>query len=279
MDQIEIRDLEVYAYHGVFPEEKEKGQLFYVTAVLHTDLHPAGTADDLTLSTHYGEVALTLKNATESRSFDLIEAVAEHCTREVLLAYPLVRSIDLKVSKPHAPISVPFSDVSVTIHRGWRQAFLGLGSNMGDSEAILKGSVEELSADPLIRVVKISDWIVTKPYGGVEQDDFLNGAAQIETLYTPQELLQRLHAIEADYGRTREIHWGPRTLDMDILLFENVIMDTETLTVPHRDMCNRDFVLRPMAQIAPYVRHPGNQRTMEELLSQLAQSTAEQSGC
>lgn len=269
MDQIEIKDLEVYAYHGVFPEEKEKGQPFYVTAILHTDLRPAGTADDLTLSTHYGEAALTLKSAMESQSFDLIEAAAEHCAREILLKYPLIHSVDLKVSKPHAPIPVPFGDVSVTIHRGWRQVFLGLGSNMGDSEQILRGGVQALTADPMIRVRKVSDWIVTKPYGGVEQDDFLNGAAEIETLYTPEELLRKLHGIEADYGRERKIHWGPRTLDMDILLFENVIMDTENLTIPHRDMCNRDFVLRPMAQIAPYQRHPGNGHTMEELLQRL----------
>ncbi len=269
MDQIEIKDLEVYAYHGVFQEEKEKGQPFYVTAVLHTDLCPAGEADDLTLSTHYGEVALTLKSAMESQSFDLIEAAAEHCAREVLLKYPLVHSIDLKISKPQAPIPLPFGDVSVTIHRGWRRAYLGLGSNMGDSEQILKGSVKALAADPQIRVLKVSDWIVTKPYGGVEQDDFLNGAAEMETLYTPEELLDKLHAVEADYGRERLIHWGPRTLDMDILLYEDIIMDTEQLTLPHRDMCNRDFVLRPMAQIAPYVRHPGNGHTMEELLAQL----------
>ncbi|MCD7807424.1 MAG: 2-amino-4-hydroxy-6-hydroxymethyldihydropteridine diphosphokinase [Lachnospiraceae bacterium] len=265
MDQIEIRDLEIYAYHGVFPEEKEKGQLFYVTAVLHTDLHPAGVTDDLALSTHYGEVALTLKKAMESHSFDLIEAAAEHCVREVLLTYPLIRGVDLKVSKPHAPIPVPFEDVSVTIHRGWQQAFLGLGSNMGDSRQILEGSLRALESDSMIRVLKTSDWIVTKPYGGVEQDDFLNGAAQIETLYSPQELLKKLHSIEADYGRTREIHWGPRTLDMDILLFGDLIMDTRELTIPHRDMCNREFVLRPMAQIAPYQHHPGNGLTMEEL--------------
>ncbi len=269
MDQIEIKDLEVYAYHGVFTEEKEKGQPFYVTAVLYMDLRPAGEADDLTLSTHYGEVALTIRSAMESQSFDLIEAAAEHCAREVLLQYPLVRSLDLKVSKPQAPIPVPFGDVSVTIHRGWQQVFLGLGSNMGDSERILEGSVQALSSDPLIRVRRVSDWIVTKPYGGVEQDDFLNGAVEIETLYTPQGLLEKLHGIEADYGRERLVHWGPRTLDMDILLFGDLIMDTEKLTIPHRDMCSRGFVLRPMAQIAPYARHPGNGRTMEELLRQL----------
>ncbi len=269
MDQIEIKDLKLYAYHGVFAEEKEKGQPFYVTAVLHTDLHPAGVSDDLTKSTHYGEVALTIKSAMESQSYDLIETAAEHCAREILLQYPLVRSLDLKVSKPQAPIPVPFGDVSVTVHRGWQEAFLGLGSNMGDSKRILEGSVQALAADPLIRVCGVSDWIVTEPYGGVEQDDFLNGAVRIETLYTPEELLGRLHRIEADYGRERIVRWGPRTLDMDILLFGDLIMDTEELTIPHRDMCNRDFVLRPMAQIAPYACHPGNGRTMEELLCQL----------
>jgi dihydroneopterin aldolase/2-amino-4-hydroxy-6-hydroxymethyldihydropteridine diphosphokinase len=190
------------------------------------------------------------------QSYDLIERAAEVCAEAVLLQFPLVRAITLELRKPEAPIPLSFGSVSVEIKRGWKKAYVALGSNIGDSKAHLDGAVEALRADEKIRVLKVADYLVTKPYGGVEQDDFLNSAAEIETLYSPEELLDKLHEVEYAHNRTREIHWGPRTLDLDILLYEDVVMDTPDLTIPHKDMHNRDFVLKPMVQIAPYVKHP-----------------------
>lgn len=256
MDQIKIENLEIYAYHGVFSEEKEKGQHFYINATLDTDLRKAGKTDDLTASTHYGEVALLLNKKMTERSYDLIERAAEVCAEAVLLQFPLVKKITLELRKPEAPIPLPFQSVSVVIQRGWKKAYVAIGSNIGDSKGHLDGAVEALKGDAKIRVLKVADYIVTKPYGGVEQDDFLNSAVEIETLYCPEELLDKLHEVEFAHNRTREIHWGPRTLDLDILLYEDVVMDTPDLIIPHKDMHNRDFVLKPMAQIAPYVKHP-----------------------
>ena len=270
MDQIKIENLEIYAYHGVFPEEKEKGQKFYINAALDVDLRRAGKTDDLTTSTHYGEVALLLHEKMLEQSYDLIERAAEVCAEEVLLQFPLVRGITLELRKPEAPIPLPFESVSVVIHRGWKKAYIALGSNMGDSKGHLDGAVAALKSDEYIRVLKVADYIVTKPYGGVEQDDFINSAAEIETLYSPEELLDRLHEIEADHARERIVRWGPRTLDLDILLYEDVVMNTQDLIIPHKDMHNREFVLKPMAQIAPYKKHPLLGQTMEQLLNNLA---------
>ena len=270
MDKIKIENLEIYAYHGVFPEEKEKGQRFFINATLYTDLRKAGKTDDLTASTHYGEVALLLYEKMTEKSYDLIERAAEVCAEAVLLQFPLIRSITLELRKPEAPIPLPFESVSVVIRRGWKKAYVALGSNIGDSKAHLDGAVEALKADEKVRVLKVADYIVTKPYGGVEQDDFVNSAMAIETLYSPEELLDRLHEIEADHARERMIHWGPRTLDLDILLYEDVVMDTPDLIIPHKDMHNREFVLKPMAEIAPYEKHPILGQTMEQLLKQLA---------
>ena len=270
MDQIKIENLEVYAYHGVFPEEKEKGQKFYINATLETDLRTAGKTDDLTTSTHYGEVALLLHEKMTEKSYDLIERAAEVCAEAVLLQFPLIRSITLELRKPEAPIPLPFGSVSVVIYRGWKKAYVAMGSNMGDSKAHLDGAVKALKADEKIRVLKVADYIVTKPYGGVEQDDFVNSVVAIETLYSPEELLDKLHEIEADHARVRIIHWGPRTLDLDILLYEDVVMDTPDLIIPHKDMHNREFVLKPMAEIAPYEKHPLLGQTMEQLLKILA---------
>lgn len=94
---------------------------------------------------------------------------------------------------------------------------------------------------------QVSELLVTKPYGGVEQEDFLNGCLELETLLTPQELLEELHRIEQEAGRERKIHWGPRTLDLDILFYDKELIETEDLIIPHVDLENRYFVLKPLA--------------------------------
>lgn len=256
MDRIIIENLKVFAYHGVYPEENEKGQNFYVNAILETDTRNAGISDDLDLSTNYGEVCMFLNSIIKEQTYKLIEAVAENAAEALLLHFPLVKRVTLEIRKPEAPIALPFESVSVKIVRGWHKAHLSCGSNVGDRKAHLDGAVKALRADVKCRVLRVSDWIVTAPYGGVEQDDFLNGAIELETLYTPEMLLGKLHEIENLHGREREIHWGPRTLDLDILLYEDCIMHTDDLTIPHSDMQNRYFVLKPLAQIAPYERHP-----------------------
>lgn len=271
MDQILIENLQVYAYHGVYAEENEKGQNFYVTAVLETDTRKAGVMDELELSTNYGEVCQFFQNFLTEHTYKLIETVAEKAAEAALLAFPLVRRITLEIRKPEAPIPLPFESVSVKITRGWKKAFLACGSNMGEREAYLNTAVEAIGQDDRCRVLQVSDWITTTPYGGVEQQDFLNGAIAIETLYTPEELLACIHGIERTNGRERKVHWGPRTLDLDILLYEDCVMYTEDLKIPHVDMHNRDFVLAPLAQIAPYEIHPVLHKSVMQLYQEVKQ--------
>lgn len=265
MDQIIIENLQIYAYHGVYREENEKGQNFYINAVLDTDTRNAGTLDDLDLSTNYGEVCTFLNQYITGHIYKLIETVAEKTAEAVLLKFPRIRRITLEVRKPEAPIALPFESVSVKITRGWHKAYLSCGSNMGDRKEHLDGAVDALRVDEKCRVLRVSDWIETKPYGGVEQEDFLNGAIALETLYTPEMLLEKIHEIEYAHGRERKIHWGPRTLDLDIVLYENCVMCTRELTIPHADMHNRCFVLEPLMHIAPYERHPLTGQTVEQM--------------
>ena len=269
MDEIRIDNLEVYAHHGVFPEENEKGQHFYLNAVLYVDTKKAGTTDELTDSTHYGLVCEEMTRVMTESTWKLIESAAEHVAEQVLLNFPLVRALDLEVRKPEAPIPLPFESVSVKIHRGWHSCYVALGSNLGDSEALLQEAVQKLGRDERVRVKKVSSFIRTAPYGGVEQPDFLNGAAWLETLLSPHELLDYLHELESKANRVREQHWGPRTLDLDIIFYNDLILDEKDLQIPHKDMKNRDFVLVPLAQLAGYKRHPVFHITVEEMIHNL----------
>ena len=269
MDKIHIKNLEVYAKHGVFPEENVLGQRFVISAVLYTDTREAGRTDDLTKSIHYGEVSHFIKKFMEEHTFQLLETVVERLAEEMLLTIPRLYKVQLELKKPWAPVGLPLETVSVEIERQWHRAFLALGSNMGDKKAYLEMGVRGIRETRGCEVIAVSDFITTAPYGGVEQDDFLNGAMEIRTLLTPEELLERLHEIEQDANRERIVRWGPRTLDLDILLYDDLVMDTPDLHIPHIEMHKRDFVLKPMAQIAPYVRHPVYNRTVGELLAQL----------
>ena len=269
MDKIHIKNLEVFAKHGVFPEENVLGQKFVISAVLYTSTREAGKTDDLTKSIHYGEVSQFVTEFMEQNTFKLLETVAERLAEEQLLRTEHLEKVSLEIKKPWAPVGLPLETVSVEIERGWHTAYIALGSNLGDKEANLRLGVEGLRSTRGCRVEAVSDFLVTAPYGGVEQDDFLNGAMKIRTLLTPHELLERLHEIEQEAKRERVVRWGPRTLDLDILLYDDLILDEEELHIPHIEMYKRDFVLKPLCQIAPYARHPVYNRTAAELLADL----------
>ena len=269
MDKIHIKNLEVFARHGVFPEENALGQKFVVSAVLYTSTREAGRADDLAKSIHYGEVSRFITEFMEQNTFQLLETAAERLAEELLLNTERLEKIRLEIKKPWGPVGLPLETVSVEIERGWHTAYIALGSNLGDKEANLRLGVEGLRSTRGCRVEAVSDFLVTAPYGGVEQDDFLNGAMKIRTLLTPHELLERLHEIEQEAKRERVVRWGPRTLDLDILLYDDLILDEEELHIPHIEMYKRDFVLKPLCQIAPYARHPVYNRTAAELLADL----------
>lgn len=266
MDQIKIQELEVFANHGVFPEENALGQKFVISAVLYTDTRPAGQTDDLTLSVHYGEVSQRIREFVEGNTWKLLETVAEKLAFELLVCFPKVRKIRLEIRKPWAPVRLSLKTVAVEIERQWHRAYIALGSNMGEKREHLEHAVELLKETPGCRVTAVSDFITTAPYGYLEQDDFLNGCLELDTLLAPEELLFRLHEIEQSEKRERVIHWGPRTLDLDIIFYDDLVLDTDTLHIPHVEMHKRDFVLRPLAQIAPWKRHPLSGRTVAEML-------------
>ena len=242
MDKISIRGLEVFANHGVFKEENVLGQKFIVNAELVCDTRSAGIEDNLEKSVNYAEVCNLITKVMRNNTFKLIEAAAENIAEKILLEYGLIREVTITLKKPWAPIMMSVDTVEVSITRKWHKC---------------------------CRVKKVSEFIVTEPVGGVEQDDFLNGCLELETLYTPYELLDFLHKIEQAHNRERIVHWGPRTLDLDIILYDDVVMYEDDLIIPHIEMENRAFVLKPLCEIAPYIKNPVNGKSIKQLLSEI----------
>lgn len=268
-DKIHIRNLEVFGRHGVFPEENRLGQKFEVDADLYVPIREAGLNDDLTKSIHYGEVSHFIASFMTEHTFRLIEAAAEQMAEALLLRFPAMEKIRLEIRKPWAPIGLPLESVSVEIERGWHQAFVAVGSNLGERENYIQMGIEALKARKDCKVEQVSEIITTSPYGVTDQPDFLNGMIKMRTLLTPWELLRVLQETEQQAGRERLTRWGPRTLDLDIIFYDDQVIDARELQIPHPDMRNREFVLKPLAELAPYLRHPLFQKTVGQMLKEL----------
>lgn len=159
------------------------------------------------------------------------------------------------------------SDLKTTIKPSL--SAIALGSNMGESLAILEGAIKSLEKTPGITIKAKSSWYRTAPVGGPSQPDYLNGAAILEVQLSPQKLLETLLNIEQEFGRVRQEHWGPRTLDLDVLLFDDLILETPDLQIPHPRMTQRAFVLVPLAEIAPDWIEPVSQEPISQLLQKL----------
>ncbi len=152
-------------------------------------------------------------------------------------------------------------------------AYIGLGSNLQGPRRQLEQALDELAALPHSRLLKASGFYLSPPLGPADQPDYLNAVALLETDLAPLALLDRLQALEHAQGRVRTRRWGPRTLDLDLLLYGRRRIDHPRLTVPHPGIDERDFVLKPLAEIAPRLEVPGLGR-VEALLAQCPLDTA-----
>lgn len=283
-DTIRLTGVTAVGHHGVFEFEKRQGQPFRVDAELAVDLRAAGRSDALEDTVSYVGVAERIEAAITGEPYDLIEALAERIAAEVLAADPRIQAASITVHKPEAPLEQSFADVAVTVHRTRAElpagthgthgtlgddargplrdpdlpatfpvrAVLALGSNLGDSGQILDDAVAALEAADQVDVVNASPRALTAPVGGpAGQPDFLNQVVEVETSLSPHGLLDLAQRIEADHHRTREVRWGPRTLDVDVITYAGAHVDSPRLTVPHPRAAHRAFVLLPWAWMDP----------------------------
>ena len=150
--------------------------------------------------------------------------------------------------------------------------YLGIGSNLGDKQGNCLGALERLSTKG-VTISKRSAFYETQPWGVVDQPDFVNMAVQAETWMSPEELLGALKEIEREMGRKVSSRWGPRLIDLDLLLYDGRIVQSRDLVIPHPLLHQRDFVLLPLAEIAPDAVHPVLKMTIAEIKKRLRDET------
>ncbi len=250
---IKINNLQIDAIHGVLAEEKKNPQPFIFNVEIHLNYLKAAKTDDLNNTLSYCDVMQFINDFAKGNSFNLIETLAYRCALSLMLKFSQIEQIDLEVEKPLAPYPLKFKSVATKVSLSWHTAYLSLGSNLGNREAHLKDAIKKLNDEDEIIVTKESSLYSNPPYGGVATEEFINQAIEIKTLLNPLDLLDEINAIEAELGRVRDVHWGNRTIDIDIVFYDNITMNTERLTIPHKDYKNRDFVLVPLSQIAPHL--------------------------
>lgn len=340
-DTITLTGIRIEAAHGVLAKEKQYPQTFIVDATLHLDLSKAGLSDKLSDTVDYGQIARRIVSTVKSEQVNLLEHLANKIATAILLT-PAIEAVDVTIHKPQAPLVVPFSDVSVSIHRtqmpirsvreqareeagetdevlygssvNARQeadaremmtasrraaerevaagremtardgvdsagtggettaaydadatqepegehsprvhhAIIAMGGNLGNVASTLRQAVVSMDALKGNQIVGISPLYRTTPWGMEENTpDFLNAVVELDTTMSAPQLLQALQLIEAAHGRTREVHWGSRPLDLDIIDFDGMVSTHPDLTLPHPRAWQRAFVLAPLADIDP----------------------------
>lgn len=251
MGVVKIRGLEVNACHGVHGFEKTTPQRFVFDVDITCDFYSAAKTDDLSGTINYSAACSLIAETASGNVFGLIEKLAYECAFALMERFESAKAVSLTVWKPDAPVKLKFGNVGVSVLLERESVYLSLGSSMGDKKALLDEAINKLGKTRGIRVIKVSDYMQTSPYGGVAKNMFLNCAVQIECILSPRELLFEINRIEAELGRVRDRRWGDRTLDIDIIFFGNKTIAEDGLYIPHADYANRSFVLEPLKQIAP----------------------------
>ena len=254
--------MEFEGHTGCFDFEKKDGQKFIVSLDLFVDRIRGCYTDDLADTVDYSNIYEVTKETVTGDDGNLIERLAQKIADAVLEADKRILKVRVNVSKPEAPVKGIFETMEVTIERNRKEfVIVSLGSNMGDREANILAAEKALQAIDGNEGFKFASIYETEPVGLEDQPYFLNTCVGFYTDIEPFELLDKIHVIENDLLRTREVHWGPRTIDIDIISYgDRVIMKPE-LTIPHPRWNVRSFVTVPLREIKDVdIDHPDDKK-------------------
>lgn len=253
---LELRGLAYHGYHGVFQHERRNGQAFIVDARL--TYQPGDLDDSLANALDYGRAERVIAQVVEGAPASLLETVVDRIIHALFEHFPNLLAVEVAIHKPRAPLEGAFRDVIVRRQaQRITTAYLGLGSNLGDRGAYLRQAVAMLGGQSGIRIKAVSPLYETAPREVLDQPAFLNAAISIDTILTPGELLDTCKQIEAMVGRRPGVRWGPRVIDIDILLYGGLVMRSPTLQIPHPRLTERAFALKPLSDLDPSLELPG----------------------
>lgn len=293
LDRVSVTGIRARGFHGVLAHEKQDGQEFSCDVSMHLSVVRAGRTDDLRDAVDYSVVARTVHDVLAGPSLDLVETVAERIAAAVL-EDERVHAVDVVVHKPQAPVGVPFDDVQVRVTRTRDdavadtapdrpvRAVLALGANLGDAAATLHQAVLDLADVAGLTVLESSPVVDSAPVGGPQQGRYLNAVLLVETTLSPRGLLHACQDVEAVHGRTREVRWGPRTLDVDVVDVGRtdgraLALRAVDLELPHPRAAGRRFVLQPWSLVDPQARllDLGEERPVADLLAEALSDEAD----
>ena len=281
MFEIIIKNLKLFGFHGVNPEEKEKGQdfIFNLRIMLKKSTFKTGGSytDNISGTVNYSEIIALTKEVNNSCSYDLLETLCEELAGKIAAYSPLISAVKVKVEKPSPPIKEDIGSVGVSfktasknspgymgsyLNKNYKSGevfYISIGTNMGNRKNNLKIAVENLLQNNFISIEKISSIYKTEPMYVKEQASFYNIAIKGKIIdaipgkvYGPFELLGFLKSIEYKMGRGKSsLRYGPRIIDLDLLYFNGLQINSEILALPHPKMAERKFVLIPLREIEP----------------------------
>lgn len=295
LDQIVIEGIRMTGFHGVMPSERSSGQLFIADVVAHVSTRSAAATDQLDRTVNYSDIADAVAAVLGGDPSDLLETVAENSARAVL-EFEGVECVDIAIHKPQAPLLVEFADVVVRIRRDLRsgtlwadkrigssagnsddpfgapgqarddfderplqpvEAWIALGGNLGPVDSTLRAAVRALDRIAGVHVLATSALVKSAPVGGPPQPDYLNAVVHVESALAPRELLLACQGIEVVHGRERSVVNGPRTLDVDLISYGDVVGEAPDLVLPHPRAAERAFVLVPISDVDTDAVLPG----------------------
>ncbi|MCC7352157.1 MAG: 2-amino-4-hydroxy-6-hydroxymethyldihydropteridine diphosphokinase [Anaerolineae bacterium] len=267
-DQIQIKDLLLRTIIGINDEERRNKQDVLINLVLYADTRAAGASDDIADAVNYRTLTKRIIGLVEGSQFYLVEKMAAEIAA-LCLEDARVERVSVRVEKPGA---LRFArSVGVEIERGRERVLIALGSNI-NAEENMREAVRRLAAR--VRLLAVSPVYETPPVGTINQPNFLNAAALIETGLAPADLkAQVLDAIEQELGRVRTADKNaPRTIDLDIALYGDQVLDLDHRHIPDPDILKYPHLALPLADLAPEQRHPETGETLREIAQRLAAS-------
>ena len=266
-DQIQIQDLLLRAIIGINDEERRNRQDVLINVTLHADTRAAGRSDDMADAVNYRTLTKRIIALVEDSPFYLVEKLAAEIAA-LCLDDPRVERADVRVEKPGAlrfarSVGVEIQRTRADLEKRTNRVLVSLGSNI-NPEHNLQAAVQRLASRFRLRAV--SPVYETTPVGKTDQPDFMNAAALVETDLDAAELKQALQAIEQELGRVRtDDKNAPRTIDLDISLFNDQALEVGSRRIPDPDILRHPHIARPLADLAPQLRHPETGQTLQAI--------------